>query len=558
MSPTRPNIESAFKATSLALVGLVVFLVTWGTVPLDVKNDAWIMPTYAEADIWAHYVGWLGFRNSPWTFPIGLASELGVGEGTLVTFTDSIPLAAILFKLFRNTPPETFQYFGIYMLLCYVLQAVAGYKLIWFKTKDAPVSAMGATLLCFSPVMMERAFRHTALASHWLILFAILVWQKHRAQYRQVNYFWFSLLLSLAIGIHPYIIPMVAIFMLLAVIDDLRRSKYVSILLCASALAATYLCGWIIGALGTGVDSEAWGFGFFSMNLNALFNPLSLAGFSWSIFFKTHPQILGHYDGFNYIGAGVIAGLLLSLALFLCFPPGTAAFKEWGKRNSFFAAMMLGCTIFSVSNVIAFNDTVLFTLPLPHMLTKICNTFRASSRFFYPVYYCIFTGIIITIWKREKKIGTPRARLLVALILFLQVLDIHPAIAQMHQHMNASRNFQSALDDAQLNDALRASKYVIAAPPSDEWAFNTDLRTFAIAALKNRKIFYCTMGTRPSHGISLAKASDVLASIKRAGNIGPHLIVTSDPTIRNTYLKLKDVTYLKRGKLYYIYSNSSQ
>ena len=543
--------KNPVKPVALTLAGFAVFLVIWGAVPLNVKNDAWIMASYDERDIWIHYAGWLGLRNSPWTLPLGLASEFG---NAIITFTDSIPWAAILFKAFRNILPETFQYFGMWILLCCILQMYAGYSLIYFKTKDAVTSAIGALFLCFSPIMMERAFRHTALASHWLILFAIIAWQKHRAQYRLANYFWFSLLLSLAIGIHPYFIPMIAVFLLLTVIDDLLRSKYYSIFLCALALAPAIFAGWLIGALGSGMKSDDFGFGHFSMNINAPLNPSSIGKYQWSVFFKTHHQILGNYDGFNYVGAGAVAGLLLAFTLFLLFPPSVKTVITFCKRNFFFAIAMLACTLFAVSNVVTFNDAVIFTLPLPKALAKICNTFRASSRLFYPVYYCVFIAVILSIWKHTEKIGAQRVHILLFFILALQICDLSNVITQKHQHMSKIKSFKSLLDDTDLSAVLRTKRHIIL----DSRGSKSPFLQFTVAALKNHNVLHYTFVNRRASGNPHAKETDVLTFIKETGNIGYYLVATKCSAARDTYLKLKDSAYIQKGELCFVYSNSHQ
>lgn len=111
-------------------VGFIVFGIIYGFGPLNVTNDKWIMSGYDEHDINQHYAGWVAFRNSAWHFPIGLAD--GMGGGTYISFTDSIPWFAIFFKLILQIVSYngTFQYFGLYGLLCYILQAVAAGLLI--------------------------------------------------------------------------------------------------------------------------------------------------------------------------------------------------------------------------------------------------------------------------------------------------------------------------------------------------------------------------------------------------------------------------------------------
>lgn len=73
------------------------------------------MAGYDESDIIQHYSGWLAFRNSEWSFPLGLAKDMAIEDGTYISFTDSIPWVAIFFKLFNQFLPETFQYFGLYV-----------------------------------------------------------------------------------------------------------------------------------------------------------------------------------------------------------------------------------------------------------------------------------------------------------------------------------------------------------------------------------------------------------------------------------------------------------
>ena len=68
-------------------------------------------------DPFKDYVGWMFFRNSPWTFPIGLNPTYGLDFSSSIVFSDSIPLMAVVFKAIRFALPETFQYLGIWTLI---------------------------------------------------------------------------------------------------------------------------------------------------------------------------------------------------------------------------------------------------------------------------------------------------------------------------------------------------------------------------------------------------------------------------------------------------------
>lgn len=118
------------------LIGILAFGVLYGYSTLDVSYDGWIYHTYAsESDVIQHYAGWVNYRNSPWDFPIAKASILGEG-GTVISFTDSIPIVAIICKIFSSVLPETFQYFGIYILVCFVLQEIVAMKLLSLYTDN--------------------------------------------------------------------------------------------------------------------------------------------------------------------------------------------------------------------------------------------------------------------------------------------------------------------------------------------------------------------------------------------------------------------------------------
>lgn len=147
------------------IVGVIVFWIIYGFGPLNVTNDKWIMSGYDELDINQHYAGWVAFRNSAWHFPIGLVDSMG--GGTYISFTDSIPWFAIIFKFILQIVGYngTFQYFGLYGLLCYILQAIAAGLLIRRKTSNHFIICACMVLLCFSPILMERSLRHTALGS---------------------------------------------------------------------------------------------------------------------------------------------------------------------------------------------------------------------------------------------------------------------------------------------------------------------------------------------------------------------------------------------------------
>ena len=590
------------------LLGILTFVILYGTAPLHVTNDAWIMAGYDETDIIQHYSGWLAFRNSEWTFPIGIAGDMAYGQGTCISFTDSVPWAAILCKLVSPLLPETFQYFGLYALLCYVLQSVAGYLIVYRKSHSVGYSLLGAVLFDFAPIMMERSMRHVALGSQWLVLLAILLWLRHRDQRKGCHYVGYLALLVLTIGIHPYFLPMIAVFLFLTVTEDLRVRRWLSVPIVLAELGITYVTGCCIGVLGSGVQSSRDGYGYYCMNLNAMWNPSSLGGYTWSAVLKVLPQTLGNYDGFNYLGFGMIVGITLTIAAALA---GNAA-ERWHKvtvRNARISGnhreageeqalpvrnadaskecrtaghygiamlMMVFCTLFAISNVVTWNDQTLFTIPLPERVLEVCGIFRASSRLFYPVYYCIMTAVIYRIWelgKGRKGSGTftaspasPAGRsgvsgadlradsciafAVLALVVIVQLWDLHGCIREKHEQMQEKAVSSSVLQEPELNDIMANTDAFM----MDGYCEGT--RALSVPALKHHMRLYFSTANSGNYDVSSKLSADIEAKIKATGAIGTNLIITMDWDTALEYLQYENIGYYERNGLYYLCDRS--
>ena len=427
-----------------ALLGLAAFLVLYGPGPINPANDRWIWYGYDETDIHQHYAGWLGYRSSSWQYPLGQADALAYPcmEGVNITFTDAMPWVSAFFKLFARWLPATFQWDGLYELTAFMLQGAAAALILGLFLNSLLSVGVGTLLYVFSPIMIERAFRHAALSSHYLVLFALYFYLQGRREnrcYRGV--FWF--LAALSVGITPYFLPMVAIFALLLAIDQLAKKRGVlaPALLFFGTCAAGYASGVVLGALDNGYGSSREGYGAFSMNLNALINPRSCGGYTWSCILPQREQLYGQYDGFNYLGVGILALLVITGVLVLAAAVRSKAHRSalGGilRRNAALLGGMVFLTLFAVSNVLCFDDKELLNIPLPDKLLELCGIFRASGRLFYPVYYVLLTAGIVGLyrllahWLHKEKLFP------LALTAFaaLQLFDLSGMIAEKHTAM---------------------------------------------------------------------------------------------------------------------------
>ena len=95
-----------------ALLGVLVFLAVYGVRVLDPTSVDWILNSLSPDPI-QHYLGWELFRRSLVHLPyIGANYNAVYPFRTSVLFTDSLPLAALFFKLLGGILPTRFQYFG--------------------------------------------------------------------------------------------------------------------------------------------------------------------------------------------------------------------------------------------------------------------------------------------------------------------------------------------------------------------------------------------------------------------------------------------------------------
>ena len=172
-------------------------------------------------------MGWMFFRKSNWVFPIGLFDSLSYPNYGSILFIDSIPLFAMFFKAISNILPETFQYFGMFGLLCYSLQGIFAFTLLRKYIDDKLYCIIGTVFFIISPYLLQRMFWHTALSSNFLILAGLCLFayrEKYNDNILKKLIYWNGLLIF-AITIHLYYVPMILIIMLCTFIAEYKENK---------------------------------------------------------------------------------------------------------------------------------------------------------------------------------------------------------------------------------------------------------------------------------------------------------------------------------------------
>jgi hypothetical protein len=379
-----------------------------GTRIIDPTQFEWLM----KLDWRINFLGWHLFRNDPWRLPPGIVEGYLAGEGTTVGFTDSVPLAALLLKPFDAWLPTPFQYFGLWLLLCFVLQGVFGALLVRAFTGRTLLQALGAALFVLIPTLLMRV-GHPALTAHFFLLWALwLSFGRDPAQKPSVSA---HALLGLAVGLtHPYLAAMTLLLLGGAVLSHRTTAAAHAF---AGAVLAT-LAGWWLGgflSVSSTTDLAAGGLGLYSMNL---LSPLTPRG--WSSLLPEVPVAheLQAYEGYQYLGAGVMVLLVVALVL-------TASTMRSGSvtRTRIWPVAMVctACAIYALSPRITVGDSVL--IDWSHPVIDRLAFFRASGRFFWPMTYLLLTaalGVVVT------RLRTWVAALVVAVALVIQIVDLRP------------------------------------------------------------------------------------------------------------------------------------
>lgn len=412
----------------LATALLASFLIL-GIAPLRVGNINWLF--VSNPDPLTHYLGWAFYRQSEWSFPVGLNPSYGLEISSSIVFSDSIPLFAIFFKLFEPLLPETFQYFGIWYLFCIVLQGWLGWKITSLISTDIWIKTFGLLLAICSPPMLSRIGLHAALVGHFLILAAFyLIFCPNKKRF---NLYW-TLLLAAGALVQFYLFAMLFALWITSKLDKIVISKAaltrnLILTLIATAIFILFIL-WQAGYFAvTASSANEFGFGLYRMNLLSIFNPRNnYADSSWSYLLPALPEpnslylnsnirlSEGSHEGFNFLGLGVIG--LIPFAVFGAVKKFSFCKRQVSQNLFLFMCLILLWT-FALSNNVSIG-ALNFHYEIPAQLMPLLSIFRCSGRMFWPVFYAIiFIQMVIVVRAYPAKL----ARFILGVCCLIQLAD---------------------------------------------------------------------------------------------------------------------------------------
>jgi hypothetical protein len=431
-----------------------------------------------------------------------------------IVFTDSIPIAAYIAKLFNPILPATFQYLGIWIWLCFVLQAFFAQRFLWFFLSNKAHVYLGACFVVLSPPLIYRlvhaGYGHIALASHWLILASFCLYLRPGR-----NDLRWSLLIALCWLIQAYFAPMVAAIWIASLVKRLFiDGERFSLLKSTGVVALTSLIVmWASGyfMIGSNFNPEGWNYVF-------RWQPLSLVdsgadgSTGWSRLLGDRAQLDGETEAFSFLGTGVIVLMAISLARAALQNRMTKVLVAIGTLGSlsllfvsitrslplsrvlsmcallvvfaFFCATLLNLSrlsnswrtylpliiavcmlaFYSMTNRVGFAQQTLFEYPLFPPLRQFTETFRTHGRSIWPLYYlALFASIVIF----SKTFSKKYAGLFLFALLCFQVIDSSSAVS-LARHRFDSPQWVSPMKDPRWEMFAKKYKHVVVVPPLND------------------------------------------------------------------------------------------
>jgi hypothetical protein len=396
--------------------GALVLTAAPGPSLVHPTNIDWLM----QGDFSIHFLGWHLYRAGPWTLPLGATPLLIWPVGSSVGLTDSIPVAAIVFKLFDAWLPPVFQFIGIWLVTCFALQGVFAALLMQLATPRPLLQFLGAVLFILCPPLIFR-FPHAALTAHWLLLAALWMslGQSADAPTWRRAAGWAILCLSAA-AIQPYLMLMVLILMLAAHAAPLLanpRRWTTSALHAALALAAAWAGLWQSGSLMAPSEEglAMGGFGMYAANLMTFVMPIEGGTLLTP---GPIPYANGlQYEGYAYLGLGTLGLGVVVLAARRISIRFRSVTVSWWRRLPLLVALLFLWLMALGPSITAGSLTLLAYDPAwwgPFTI------FRTSGRMIWGPYYALVTGILFAAVRFRPRVAVA---LLLAAVL-VQAIDL--------------------------------------------------------------------------------------------------------------------------------------
>ena len=430
---------------SLTLIGF-----SSGIKILNPTNTDWLQVGDGTMEI-----AWEFFRDQPvFQFPLGLNPRYGLEISSTMAFDGQIPLFSLLFHPFETFLPDRFQYIGIYLLICFILNYYTSKLIFRHLGLNLLNSGLASIILSTSPIILNRYIENThySLTSSFLLFTTILLILRV-----DLNFFKWLFLYIFAILIFLYYIPFILLahLFLLAKSFKNKRIKFSQLLIelfliFGASIGSMYLIGFFYG----GVSSSDVGYGLFKSSLTSFIDPSG-----WSQIIPDLPETYGAYEGFAYVGVPSIILTLLYISL-LGKPKRINRNLSESFKILWITSIFL--YLFSLSNKISFGSLELFEYQLPAQFTFLTSTFRSTGRFSWLIVYVIFIWLVFTM---SEKLTSKNMSILLLILTLIHILDISQQLISQRD-LKFSKSYVSDLQNPAWTELRNCYEKIRIYPPS--------------------------------------------------------------------------------------------
>lgn len=418
-------------------------------------NYSWL---YSKGDGALTQLGFEFFRKAPLVqWPITAIPKYVAGSNMIIPTENAV--SNIFAKIIGILVPVNFQFVGLWVALCFALQGYFGAKLIGRFVDSSSSIVFGSLFFVLSPALLYRVgvMNHYHLGSHWMILFALFLYFGTESRTRT-----WGLLLFFGMLTSVYISAMLLVVFAAYQIKKYLLTKEASVLnLVVPIIAAVF--GFLVMGYAS-MQSSITGSNFFRLNAIAWFNP----GYSDDGSFSGVLNFIGNsrlrrvfseeWEGFQYLGTVVIAGVLL----------GLANIRKIQIRQNWreYAPILLGGSalfVFALSNRIVFLQQE-FSYWWPSQLLDLRQIFRGATRFGWPAYYLLTLFAVVQIIRfcsvKKLKAG-------VAIASVLMLIESSPGIAYVRSEFLSSKPYETSIVDQKWNEIAKTHSKVVIYPNFD-------------------------------------------------------------------------------------------
>ena len=204
---------------------------------------------------------------------------------------------------------------------------------------------------------------------------------------------------------------------------------------CIAGVLTLFIFGGFYGAS----SGYGEGFGSFISNLNTFINPI----YGSVILKPMKLYYIWQYEGYGYLGAGVLLCLLIIIAALIYNRK-----KPEDHRLPVSAFLLLivdfGLAVFPL---LTFSDIKIIGIPLPESLRRVLGIFRSNGRFIWVPVYLIMTGAIVYTYRllsgltRDMRKGKSILVKAMLLLVLIQVLDTTKVVKEKQEYFKRDQAY---------------------------------------------------------------------------------------------------------------------